>query len=558
MVLSEPDRLGGPGHTTDEALAAAMREATVVVGHAMTFDRPVAASARCTAHPIDAAIVTGSGERASPLFRAAGMLCTRPLLAGAASGSGFLNAIVDSDGLLRRVPLLAEYDGQVLPSLALAAVTAGGARRQHVDLHVVHANSTTLAVAGQLVPLDGRGSALLRFRGGRHGLQHVSAADVLAERARPDTFRGTIVFVGATALGTRDEVSTPLDRRFTGVEVQATVADNLLQGDVFYRPEHATALEWLLALFSGALVAFLVSRVGLSWGAAGVAALVAAGWAGSAVLLSSSGALISPLYPSLAMMIGLAATTAAWFATERRRADTASRRGAASRELMVQSLLSLTEVRDAETGRHARRTEQYARALARQLAADPRFGAELTPERIELLASLAPLHDIGKVGVPDRLLRKAGALTDDELAEMRKHPVYGREVLELAERRAGVHDDEVVALAKDIVYTHHERWDGSGYPQGLHGSDIPVAGRVMAIVDAYDALRTSRVYRGPLPHDEAVASILDGNGTHFDPAVVDAFVAVSSLLKELSTNDELVASAVARRHPSSGRQAVPR
>ena len=195
---------------------------------------------------------------------------------------------------------------------------------------------------------------------------------------------------------------------------------------------------------------------------------------------------------------------------------------------------SLTATRDAETGGHSRRTEQYVRVLALQLATNPDYKDYLTPERITLLSRLAPLHDIGKVGVPDRLLLKQGALTPEEVAEFRKHPVYGRDVIAEAERRAGVHDDVTLAIAKDIIYTHHEWWDGTGYPQGLKGTAIPIAGRIMALVDVYDALHTKRRYAVARSHDEAVSLIVASRGTHFDPAVVDAFVEVSAVLRTLS------------------------
>src|SRR5882672_350199 len=205
---------------------------------------------------------------------------------------------------------------------------------------------------------------------------------------------------------------------------------------------------------------------------------------------------------------------------------------------MVQTLLSLTETRDAETGGHSRRTGQYARVLAEQLATHPQFRAYLTPQRIVLLARLAPLHDIGKVGVPDRLLLKQGALTPEEVAEFRKHPVYGRDVIADAERHAGVHDDATLAIAKDIIYTHHEWWDGTGYPQGLKGPEIPIAGRIVALVDVYDAIHARRRYSSPKSHDETVSLIVEARGTHFDPAVVDAFVQVSSVLRGLSEASE--------------------
>jgi len=198
-------------------------------------------------------------------------------------------------------------------------------------------------------------------------------------------------------------------------------------------------------------------------------------------------------------------------------------------------MLSLTEVRDAETGRHSRRTHQYTKVLAKELSTYPRFRAYLTPERVDMLAGLAPLHDIGKVGVPDSVLNKPGSLTPEELAEMRRHPVYGRDVILKAEANALVRDDEILSLAKAIVYTHHERWDGTGYPQGIKGEDIPIPGRIVALVDVYDATTTRTLYKEPLSHEKAVAFIVSGKGTHFDPDVIDAFVRVASTFKLLCT-----------------------
>jgi response regulator RpfG family c-di-GMP phosphodiesterase len=258
-------------------------------------------------------------------------------------------------------------------------------------------------------------------------------------------------------------------------------------------------------------------------------------------LLSTRGVFISPLFPTVGVLSTLAVMTLAKFTVERGRANTATREKTTAQRLMVQSLLSLTEVRDAETGRHSRRTQQYARLLAEQLATRPDFHGYLSRERIDLLSSLAPLHDIGKVGVRDCVLNKPGALTPEELAEMRAHPVLGREVILKAEARAGVRDDATLEMAKDIVYTHHERWDGSGYPQGLRGAAIPIAGRVMAVVDVYDAARARNLYQKCLPHSAIVDLIVAGKGTHFDPAVVDAFLSVEDLFEKAS--DEAVAGA---------------
>jgi putative two-component system response regulator len=259
-------------------------------------------------------------------------------------------------------------------------------------------------------------------------------------------------------------------------------------------------------------------------------------WGGSIWRLSTAGEFLSPLFPTIGVISALAAMTVAQFLVERRHAERARQKTAVSQRLLIESLLSLTEARDAETGQHASRTQRYTRLLAEQLASHPKFREYLTPERIDLLVMLAPLHDIGKVAIPDRLLNKPGALTRDEVAEMRKHPAYGRDVILQAERRAGARDDFILAMAKDIVYTHHERWDGTGYPQGLADEQIPIPGRLVALVDVYDALTTKRVYRQPMPHHAAVDLIADGRGKHFDPAVVDAFLRVVPELTSMSAD----------------------
>jgi HD-GYP domain-containing protein (c-di-GMP phosphodiesterase class II) len=545
IIFAEPDRdgrlpnsdkhrKGKAQRTTDDELAEALREGRVVLGYALTFDEAGGTPDRCVLHPLGIAMLQPPEETGdTPFFRAAGAVCPLPMLAQAADASGFLNAAPDGDGILRRVPLLVELEGRVYPSLALSAVVAA-TRTQDVTLRVSNVNASSLVLDSRSVALDGKSNLLLRFRGRKKTFPYVSAADVLSGEVRDGALRDKIVFVGATALGTREVVATPLDTLFTGVEVQATVADNLLEQDFNHRPQFASTLESQAALVLGIAVAVLVAKAGLVWGAVGVASSLGTVWVGAVWLLSSKGMFVSPLFPTLGLVPVLPVITLAKFIIERRRADREGHEKTNAQHLMVQTLLSLTEVRDAETGRHSRRTQEYARVLATQLAANPSFHEYLTPERIELLSSLAPLHDIGKVGVPDHILNKRGALTAEELEEMRKHPAHGRDVILKAERDVGVHNDAILALAKEIVYTHHERWDGTGYPEGLRGREIPVPGRLMAIVDVYDAAVSRALYRQPISHDAAVTFIVSGAGTQFDPAVVEAFVSVAPVFKNVS------------------------
>jgi adenylate cyclase len=544
IIFAETDRFGrveqariapggGPA-TPDEVLATTLRAGRVILGYGLTFDPSSRSRSACVLHPVSLPILHPSEETGeTPFFHATGAVCSLSILAQSAGASGFLNAAPDSDGILRRVPLLAELDGRVYPSLALASVKAiTGAR--DLSLDVSNVNAGALRIDEHTVPVDGKSNLLLRYRGEKRTFPYVSAADVLNSEIPAEMLRGKIVFVGTTALGTREVVATPLDTLFAGVEVQATVADNLLQQDFIRRSSAASTLEGLTALGLGIALAALVATAGIVSGVIGGAISIVGLWWGTLWLLSHGGVFLSPLAPTIGVTAALAVMTFAKFTVEHGRAESAGRDRSATERLMVQTLLSLTETRDAETGRHSRRTQQYARLLADELSRHPEYHEYLTPHRIDLLSSLAPLHDIGKVGIPDHILNKPGALTADELVEMRTHPVLGRDVILKAERQAGVRDDVTLAMAKDIVYTHHERWDGTGYPQGLRGRDIPVAGRVMAVVDVFDAVATRSLYKPPMPYEDAVKFIVKGRGTHFDPAVVDAFVKVAPDFRAIS------------------------
>jgi adenylate cyclase len=534
IIFAEPDRYDGTDVEPDTALAEALAQGRVVLGYALTFDGSPSAPHGCVQHPLGIALVHQAHTTSdAPFFAATGAVCNLPALVLAAGASGFLNAAPDPDGILRRAPLLAELKGTIYPALGLVAVRSITGGRE-AALRVRNANAASLVLDGHAVPLDGRSNLLLRYRGPKRTFPYVSAADVLSAELPPGTFDGKLVLVGTTALGTREVVSTPLDTLFTGVEVQATIADNLLRGDFLHRPEHGVAVEALVVVALGIFAVLLVGRFGMAWGALTVGACLAVVWVAAAAQLADNGLVFSPLFPTIGLAATLSAMTAAGLGAERRRADRAGVEKATSQRLMIQTLLSLTEMRDAETGRHSRRTQQYTRVLAERLATHPAYRDYLTADRIDLLATLAPLHDIGKVGVPDALLHKPGSLTAEEMAELQKHPTYGRDVIVNAQRNAGVKDDATLAVACDIAYTHHEKWDGTGYPRGLRGIDIPIPGRIIAIVDVYDAMRSHRPYSDPKSHEEAAAIISGRRGTHFDPAVVDAFVDASSDLKRLS------------------------
>lgn len=197
------------------------------------------------------------------------------------------------------------------------------------------------------------------------------------------------------------------------------------------------------------------------------------------------------------------------------------------------AMTSLAQTRDFETGNHIRRTQHYVRALGVYLQTHPRFSEFLTPHNIELLYKSAPLHDIGKVGIPDRILLKPGRFEPDEMEIMKTHTTLGRDAIEYAENLLGCKLD-FFSIAKEIAYSHQEKWDGTGYPQGLVGEAIPISARLMALADVYDAVISRRVYKNGMSHEKAVEIILAGKGRHFDPDVVDAFLAIDREFQDIA------------------------
>ncbi len=194
----------------------------------------------------------------------------------------------------------------------------------------------------------------------------------------------------------------------------------------------------------------------------------------------------------------------------------------------ITAFCSLAEARDNETGNHIHRTRHYIRVLAEYLTEHPRFLGNLNEEHIQMLFKSAPLHDVGKVAIPDAILHKPGKLLPEEWEIMKQHTTHGRDAIAQAEAELGEHHGAFLRCAREIAYGHHERWDGSGYPEGLAGEAIPLSARLMALADVYDALISRRVYKEAFPHEKAVAIMDEGRGSHFDPDLLDAFLQIEA------------------------------
>ena len=205
----------------------------------------------------------------------------------------------------------------------------------------------------------------------------------------------------------------------------------------------------------------------------------------------------------------------------------------AIQDVTILVMASLAETRDPETGNHIRRTQYYVKALALKLRSNPSYAYLLNDTSVSLLFKSAPLHDIGKVGIPDRILLKPGHHTAQETEIMKTHTTLGWQAIEHAEKSLGT-KVEFLKLAKEIALAHHEKFDGSGYPQGLAGKAIPFSARLMAVADVYDALINERVYKSSQTHEDAVRFINESKGSHFDPDIVDAFMELQDEFRRIA------------------------
>ncbi|MET0208675.1 MAG: CHASE2 domain-containing protein, partial [Burkholderiaceae bacterium] len=446
--------------------------------------------------------------------------------------TGFFNAQPDEDGVLRRMPLLIRHQGVVHGSLALiAGMRALGAATATVERGPA---GLALNVAGHRLPIDARGRALLRYEGDSSLVPAVSAVQVLSGQMKRGTLTGKVVFIGSSVAGLKDVQVTPVDARFPGVKTHAVLVQSLLNDRQVAVP------PWRNAAVMAACLAVAALLTAMYVGGASVALL-----AGGSVLLGGAafgltlGAwmiadlFISAFAPALLAAVLFSLAFTARFFREQQRAVKWQRQLEHARQVTIESMASVAETRDPETGAHIKRTQHYVRAIAEHLRrTSARHGPVLSANYIDLLFVSAPLHDIGKVGVPDHILLKPGRLTPDEMTIMKQHAEFGRRIILSASTH--IHGDNFLVIAGDIAATHHEKWDGSGYPLGLSGQAIPLAGRIMAVADVYDALISRRCYKEPFTHAHAMSLMLEMRGSAFDPEVYDAFMAIEARILEIA------------------------
>ncbi|HSW61798.1 MAG TPA: CHASE2 domain-containing protein [Dissulfurispiraceae bacterium] len=523
---------GIPTHYTDNdaMLAEALKKGPFVLGYQFLFGESSAKT--CALHPVHVLIrkEDGVSDSFSGLFKASSVDCIYEPLAAAAPASGFFNIKPDHDGIIRRVPLMMEYDGKFYAHLSLA-VLLSAVRPEQVVLTVSAAGTENLAIDGIEISLYKKGLFLIPFHGPGGTYRHISASGILNGTTEPREIEGRIVFIGAAAPGLMDIRATPVDPVMTGVEVHANIFDAIVNGDFLVRPKAAALYELFAIVLFGLLSTVFFARYRALANLALFALCTSLAVAFS-LFLFRNGIYLSPVCPILAYASNFSVLSLLDFWREERRLKEKTRQQLTTQEAMLETIANITETRDPETGGHIRRTQSYVKSLAEHIRNKPGFGGTIDDAYIEHLFMSAPLHDLGKVGVPDVILLKPGRLTTDEFEEIKKHTHYGKRIIDAAQEKLG--DTSFLRFAGEMVFSHHEHWDGKGYPDGIKGNEIPLSGRIMAIADVYDALISVRPYKEGISHEKAVDIILAGRGTQFDPQLIDAFSEMHDTFKAIA------------------------
>lgn len=519
----------------DRILAASIARNNVVLGSDLIFEaEPSEKPVECGT-PLKVVLQALPGtEGTPPVPQATGIVCPLPDLAAAARCVAAANPFPDSDGKVRRIPLVLQTGRSYVPGFALAALLAAWEEDQ-VTILWANAGILELRVNGIVIPTDRQGNLLIPFRGRpTDRFRHISAADLLEGRVQRPQLQDKIVFIGTSASGLYDTHVTPNQRVCPGIDLHAYAADAIMRQDFFVEPAWGTAVQVLIVLVVGLLVSGIMTWAPITIGAGVSAAISSALILGSWLLLRQRGIYFSPV-PGLSILFGgCSLLTIVRLRRKEQLTLEDFRQLALAQNCALLGLVSISETRDPETGQHITRTQHFVRILAEYLSKTPKYRRQLTAKTIENLFKSAPLHDIGKVGIPDNILLKPGPLNEQEFNVIKQHAPLGYAVLTRAEEMAGLpHDISFLRFAKELTLSHHEKWDGTGYPNGLKGEEIPLSARLMALADVYDALRTKRVYKEPMPHENAREIICRDRGKHFDPDVVDAFLALEQPFQDI-------------------------
>jgi len=452
-------------------------------------------------------------------YRAQSKLCNNEILQDASKNFGFINASPDSDGMFRRLPTIIQLENNYIPNLGLATIFSTGIYR---NIYLSKDNfGTKIVLKDKEFYLDSKSNILLNFYT-KNSYTSISALDVLTNKVN-NILQNKIVLIGTTAVGLHDYYTIRGGELQSGVFMHTTLIENIFNEDIISQPELLKHLNTLISLLASFFVIYLMHRKNYLYVSVFSFSIIV-----FYILLTFIG-LKSNIYfssgyflTSYALFFTLISTSFTIINYLQR--NIFYEKLSKSHQATLESMAMVAETRDTETGAHIIRTKKFVHLIAIELSKDEEYKNVVTQEFIEAIYHASPLHDIGKVGVPDSILKKPAKLTFEEFEEMKKHSTYGSDILQNA--IDNYKNNYMLKIAKNIAHYHHEKWDGSGYPEGLKEREIPLEARIMAIADVFDALMSKRCYKPAFEVQEVEKIIIEGKGIHFEPKLVDIFMEI--------------------------------
>lgn len=459
------------------------------------------------------------------------LICSYKPLNTLARANGFINARAFSDGVLRYTNLFFYYKNSLIPSFSVAML-------MQVDPNLTllkdeKNRGLKVKFLEKEVKLNDEAKALNEIYP-KNKFKTFSASDVLLDRVDKSEFSGKFVLFGATALGLNDHFVSSGGKIRSGIFYHASLIENFLTNSLVSQPNFYKDLNFYLSVLVLVLLAFMIVRYGYLPSFFVFVLLTVTAFVSAEIKLKSGvyisiGYIVIPVF-IIFLFFTLSMTFYSFWEKRSFLKELEEAHSSA-----IDSMITVVEGKDRETGGHILRTREYVRVLAQYLRKKGIYN--FSPTFIKVLCQAVPLHDIGKVAIPDNILNKNGSLDEKEWEIMKKHVIYGKEIIQKAKMRSSG-KNLFLNAATNIAYTHHEKWDGSGYPQGLKGDEIPIEGRLMAIADVYDALTSKRVYKEKFNYEKAENMIINESGTHFDPILIKAFIDLKSEFRKIAQKYE--------------------
>ena len=472
-------------------------------------------------------IHTNSLQHAKTTYIAASMLCNIEQIHKVSHSFGFINTKIDKDGVLRRSPLFMHYKDTIVPAFSLANLLA-------LDKNIEFPSLKSVKILGHKFYTNSASEVLLSFYQ-PSWYKRISALDILEDKVPKEQLLGKIVLVGTSLIGDNNKHIVTTGEMLNGTDISATIIENILNDHIICQPDILKIINTILA-FLISIIAIILIRKYAHFMLAIFYILV---FSISFLIMYISfqyGIYICISYFWVPLLMHFAILNLAVLYLNDKEQKNYYQELSNSHSAALESMVLVAGTKDFETGAHLTRTKEYMKLLANHMKELVVYSDILTEEFIETIYQAAPLHDIGKVGIPDAILQKPGKLNDDEFNTMKNHPTIGMKIIKDAMN--SYDKNNFLQIAYNITYYHHEKWDGSGYPAGLKEKEIPLEARLMALVDVYDALISSRCYKEAYSYEKAEKIIIEGSGKHFDPKIVEAFKQLRDEFKEIAENNK--------------------